>query len=259
MAKPTSQERRKLRVTAESFVQFARLKAAPEKPAPPPAKSATPAPRPPAAVTAAAREKPPEPLRAAVQFFPTRPPAFAHEGTVADYFLRRQWTELQMAQNFEDLLCLPSLHGVDAYIYQQETVRNVLRHFKSRALLADEVGLGKRQGGGCECPLLRPQTNSRTVPTFGWPTGIRTLLAKPVRRLGWWQSTQRRLAACRDSVGREHRTGRSCQPRSCISSLPNRLAFVGRGFRCMRSTTPRRILARSSGALTSGGETAVLE
>src|ERR1035438_2433281 len=143
MAKPTSQERRKLRVTAESFVQFARLKAAPEKPAPPPAKSATPAPRPPAAVTAAAREKPPDPLRPAVQFFPPRPPAFAHEGTVADYFLRRQWTELQMAQNFEDLLCLPSLHGVDAYIYQQATLRKVRRHFKGRALLADEVGLGK--------------------------------------------------------------------------------------------------------------------
>ncbi|HEV3198016.1 MAG TPA: SNF2-related protein [Bryobacteraceae bacterium] len=35
------------------------------------------------------------------------------------------------------------LQGVDAYIYQQETVRRVLRHFKGRALLADEVGLGK--------------------------------------------------------------------------------------------------------------------
>jgi SNF2 family DNA or RNA helicase len=32
---------------------------------------------------------------------------------------------------------------VDTYHYQQETVRKVLRHFKGRALLADEVGLGK--------------------------------------------------------------------------------------------------------------------
>ena len=48
-----------------------------------------------------------------------------------------------MAQNFEDLLCLPSLRGVDSYIYQQETVRKMLRHFKGRAVLADEVGLGK--------------------------------------------------------------------------------------------------------------------
>jgi len=70
-------------------------------------------------------------------------PGFANLGTVADYFLRRQWIELRLAQNFEDLLCLPSLHGVDAYMYQQETVRRVLRHFNGRALLADEVGLGK--------------------------------------------------------------------------------------------------------------------
>ncbi len=48
-----------------------------------------------------------------------------------------------MAQSFEDLVCLPSLNGVDIYVYQQETVRKVLRHFKGRALLADEVGLGK--------------------------------------------------------------------------------------------------------------------
>ena len=51
---------------------------------------------------------------------------FANTGTVADFFLRRQWLELQMALNFEDLLCLPSLQGVDAYVYQHETVRKVL-------------------------------------------------------------------------------------------------------------------------------------
>jgi len=134
-----------LRVVAESFLRFAQPKPAPAKPAPTPAKSTAPAPAPPAALPprAPAPAQPPEPPRAAVQFFPTATPAFNNTGTVADYFLRRQWTELQMAQNFEDLLCLPSLHGVDAYIYQQETVRKVLRHFKGRALLADEVGLGK--------------------------------------------------------------------------------------------------------------------
>ena len=50
---------------------------------------------------------------------------------------------MRLAQSFEDLVCLPSLNGVDSYVYQQETVRKVLRHFKGRALLADEVGLGK--------------------------------------------------------------------------------------------------------------------
>jgi SNF2-related domain len=137
-------EWQRLRVTAESFLQFTRPKAAAEKPAPPAAKSAAPAPiTAPAPAPAPVLVKPPEPPRAAVQFFPTAVPVFANRGTVADYFLRRQWTELQMAQNFEDLLCLPSLQGVDAYVYQQETVRKVLRHFKGRALLADEVGLGK--------------------------------------------------------------------------------------------------------------------
>jgi superfamily II DNA or RNA helicase len=136
-----------LRKSAQSFVQIIRPETAPDKPAPPPAKSAAhvpaaPVPAPVAAL-APSLEKPPEPPRAAVQFFPTAAPAFANRGTVADYFLRLQWVELQMAQNFEDLLCLPSLHGVDSYVYQQETVRKVLRHFKGRALLADEVGLGK--------------------------------------------------------------------------------------------------------------------
>ena len=138
-------EWQRMRRKAESLLQVTRPKTAPEKPTPPSAKSAAPAPAPPtpAPATASAPENPPEPPRAAVQFFPTAAPAFANRGTVADYFLRLQWVELQMAQNFEDLLCLPSLHGVDAYIYQQETVRKVLRHFKGRALLADEVGLGK--------------------------------------------------------------------------------------------------------------------
>jgi superfamily II DNA or RNA helicase len=114
-------------------------------PAPsPPARSkprpeAPPAPAP----TAPAAPPPPKPRRAAVDFLPTAPPVFDRPGTVADYFLRRRWTELRIAQNFEDLLCLPSLNGVDSYVFQQETVRRVLRHFKGRALLADEVGLGK--------------------------------------------------------------------------------------------------------------------
>jgi superfamily II DNA or RNA helicase len=133
----------RLRGAAEAFLQLSWPQVARQKPAPPPTKPAAPPPPAPLSAPAPAPPQPPEPPRAAVQFFPTATPAFANAGTVADYFLRRQWIELQMAQNFEDLLCLPSLHGVDAYIYQQETVRKVLRHFKGRALLADEVGLGK--------------------------------------------------------------------------------------------------------------------
>jgi len=126
----------RLRSRAQAFLTSKLPKPEPARePAPPlAAQASAPAPSP---------VKPPELPRAAVQFFPTPAPQFATPGTIADYFLRRQWVELQMAQNFEDLVCLPSLNGVDAYSHQQETVRKVLRHFKGRALLADEVGLGK--------------------------------------------------------------------------------------------------------------------
>ena len=87
----------------------------------------------------------PEPLRVRVEFLPAPEPDLQNQpaGSLADYFLRRRFLELRMAQNFEDLLCLGSLNGVDTYAYQHDTVRKVLRHFKGRALLADEVGLGK--------------------------------------------------------------------------------------------------------------------
>jgi SNF2 family DNA or RNA helicase len=131
---------RQLRESAEAFCAMARQGAQFEKPAPPPPAPPAPPREPPSPPQPEQRPGPP---RVSVQFFPPAEPGFTNPGTVADYFLRRQWIELRLEQNFEDLLCLPSLQGVDTYMYQQETVRRVLRHFKGRALLADEVGLGK--------------------------------------------------------------------------------------------------------------------
>ncbi|MEK7409547.1 MAG: SNF2-related protein [Acidobacteriota bacterium] len=104
---------------------------------------ARPAPQPAPAPPEPAAPTPLAPPEIAVDFSPPPPPGFGTIGTLTDYFLRRQFLDLKLAQNFEDLLCLSSLQGVDSYVYQQETVRRVLRHFKGRALLADEVGLGK--------------------------------------------------------------------------------------------------------------------
>jgi SNF2 family DNA or RNA helicase len=110
----------------------------PTKPEPAPASAPIPVP-------AAPEPAPkPEPPRVRVAFL--APPALAPStapSALVDYFLRRGLQELRLAQSFEDLVCLPSLTGVDSYVYQHETVRRVLRHFKGRALLADEVGLGK--------------------------------------------------------------------------------------------------------------------
>ena len=116
---------------AAAGVPVAKRPAAPVAPAAPPV---SPAPEP-----------MPEPPRVAIDFLSAPSPDFSRgaKGTLADYFLLRSLLELKRAQSFDDLICLPSLHGVDTYHYQQESVRRVLRQFKGRALLADEVGLGK--------------------------------------------------------------------------------------------------------------------
>ncbi len=61
-----------------------------------------------------------------------------------DWFrLRGQLTQLGLFQGFDELLCLPLLRGVETHWYQVETVRKVLKQYRGRVLLADEVGLGK--------------------------------------------------------------------------------------------------------------------
>ncbi|HTW71614.1 MAG TPA: SNF2-related protein [Acetobacteraceae bacterium] len=61
-----------------------------------------------------------------------------------DWFrLRGELTQLGLFQGFDELLCLPLLHGVETHWYQVETARKVLKQYRGRVLLADEVGLGK--------------------------------------------------------------------------------------------------------------------
>ena len=62
---------------------------------------------------------------------------------IEDYLLAIQYQQLTLVKEFEELLCIPLLHNVDHYWYQIETAKNVLKHFRGRVLLADEVGLGK--------------------------------------------------------------------------------------------------------------------
>ena len=59
------------------------------------------------------------------------------------YGLRERFAHLGLAQGFDELLCLPHLRGIETFWYQVETVRKVLKQFRGRVLLADEVGLGK--------------------------------------------------------------------------------------------------------------------
>ena len=66
--------------------------------------------------------------------------------------LRLDHARLKLLRGFEELLCLEGLTGVEQLPHQVETVRKVLRHFRGRVLLADEVGLGKTIEA---CLLLR--------------------------------------------------------------------------------------------------------
>ncbi|HKK91385.1 MAG TPA: ATP-dependent helicase, partial [Desulfobacteraceae bacterium] len=49
---------------------------------------------------------------------------------------------IRFAESFESLVCLTSLTQVRSFWYQEETAKKVLKQFRGRALLSDEVGLG---------------------------------------------------------------------------------------------------------------------
>ncbi|GAX46306.1 type III restriction enzyme res subunit [Tolypothrix sp. NIES-4075] len=59
------------------------------------------------------------------------------------YEARLELFNLCIMADYDQLVCLPTLTAIDKYWYQIETARKVLRQLGGRALLADEVGLGK--------------------------------------------------------------------------------------------------------------------
>lgn len=59
------------------------------------------------------------------------------------YEKRLEFFHLRLLKDYDELLCIDNLPNVSKYWYQIETVKKILRDFKGRVLLADEVGLGK--------------------------------------------------------------------------------------------------------------------
>jgi superfamily II DNA or RNA helicase len=45
--------------------------------------------------------------------------------------------------SYDQLICLPTLRNIQSFWYQEETARKVMKNFRGRAILADEVGFGK--------------------------------------------------------------------------------------------------------------------
>ena len=56
--------------------------------------------------------------------------------------------KLSFRTSYDQLLCLPTLREVQSLWYQEETARKVMKTFRGRAILADEVGLGKTVEAG---------------------------------------------------------------------------------------------------------------
>ncbi len=60
-----------------------------------------------------------------------------------DYELTLEAYHIRFKETFDNLICLYNLKDVRSLWYQEETARKVLKSFRGRALLSDEVGLGK--------------------------------------------------------------------------------------------------------------------
>ncbi|MGQ9531356.1 MAG: DEAD/DEAH box helicase [Desulfotomaculales bacterium] len=69
-------------------------------------------------------------------------------GRPEDLDLRRRALALAASPGFDVLLSLSATRGVEPLDYQLATVRHVLKHLRGRALLCDEVGLGKTVEAG---------------------------------------------------------------------------------------------------------------
>lgn len=69
--------------------------------------------------------------------------ASARPASREEYEIALSAISIRFKETFDHLLCLGTLHQITSLIYQEETARKILKTFRGRALLADEVGMGK--------------------------------------------------------------------------------------------------------------------
>ena len=83
------------------------------------------------------------------------------------YEARLNLFQLKILADYDQLVCLPALHHIDKHWYQIETAKKVIKQFGGRAMLSDEVGLGKTIEAALICKeyLARGQIKSLLVLT----------------------------------------------------------------------------------------------
>lgn len=84
-----------------------------------------------------------------------------------NYEARCSLFQLKILADYDQLVCLPALHHIDKHWYQIETAKKVIKQFGGRAMLSDEVGLGKTIEAAIICKeyLARGQIKSLLVLT----------------------------------------------------------------------------------------------
>ena len=70
------------------------------------------------------------------------------EGDGGWFVLRERLAHLGLVEGFDELFASVTSRGIETFWHQTETVRKVLKQFRGRVLLADEVGLGKTVEAG---------------------------------------------------------------------------------------------------------------
>jgi SNF2 family DNA or RNA helicase len=104
--------------------------------------------------------------------------------TPAEFHLGLRATQLATHPGFDRLICLPMVREMDLLEHQTRTAKTVLRRFRGRAMLCDEVGLGKTVEAGLVLSELLMRGLVRSV-----------LVLTPPSLITQWQGEMRRKFA----------------------------------------------------------------
>ena len=102
-------------------------------------------------------------------------------GRVRDWRLGLRAARLATHAGFDDLMCLPLVREMELLEHQIRTAKTVLRRFRGRAMLCDEVGLGKTVEAGLILSELHMRGLVRSV-----------LILVPPSLIEQWQGEMRR-------------------------------------------------------------------
>ncbi|MFO0983241.1 MAG: SNF2-related protein [Planctomycetota bacterium] len=150
----------------------------------------------------------------------------SHYDSPDDHALRLAAERLALFDGFDALLALDGLQGVTHMRHQIETVRKVLCSYRGRALLADEVGLGKT----IEAGLVLKEYVLRGLAE-------RVLILVPPSLVGQW------LGELRDKFGLDFETTDSALYRSDAEAFFGTQARILASLDTAKSERNQRLLA----------------